>query len=372
MVMNITKGIISRPVKAVIYGVEGIGKSTFASKFPDPLFFDLDRGSSRLDVKRVTDIQSWPQLNESIKEVYMNPSLCRTLVIDTADAAEQLCISYICDKYKKNGIEGFGYGAGYAYLQEAFARDFLMPLETCIDQGINVCILAHAVLKTVTLPDEMGQYDHWELKLSTKTTNKVAPLVKEWADLLLFANYETIIVTDDKSSKQKAQGGRRMMWASHTPFADAKNRFNLPDKMPFDYSQVARCIPDGVPPIMASPAAAPAEPEPVVTAPAPAEPSKAAKPSEPVREKPKPLPQAVPEAKSVPASAPVRPILAKLISLARQAKISEEDIRHAVAKNGYYPEDVPVAEYDDEFISGFLIGRWEGFKNYILTNRIPF
>ena len=66
MVMNITKGIISRPVKAVIYGVEGIGKSTFASKFPDPLFFDLDRGSSRLDVKRVTDIQSWPQLNESI------------------------------------------------------------------------------------------------------------------------------------------------------------------------------------------------------------------------------------------------------------------------------------------------------------------
>ena len=171
---------------------------------------------------------------------------------------------------------------------------------------------------------------------------------------------------------QKAQGGRRMMWASHTHFADAKNRFNLPDKLPFDYSQVARCIPDGVPPIMASPAAAPAEPEPVVTAPAPAEPSKAAKPSEPVREKPKPLPQAVPEAKSVPASAPVRPILAKLISLARQAEISEEDIRHAVAKNGYYPEDVPVAEYDDEFISGILFGRWEGFNNYILTNRIPF
>lgn len=58
--MNIMKGIISRPVKGCVYGVEGIGKSTFAGKWPDPLFLDLDGGTSRLDVKRVGDIKSWP------------------------------------------------------------------------------------------------------------------------------------------------------------------------------------------------------------------------------------------------------------------------------------------------------------------------
>ena len=53
--LNVTSGIVARPVKCCVYGVEGIGKSTFASQFPDPLFFDLDGGTSRLDVKRVTD-----------------------------------------------------------------------------------------------------------------------------------------------------------------------------------------------------------------------------------------------------------------------------------------------------------------------------
>ena len=182
--MNITKGIISKPVKVCVYGVEGIGKTTFASQFPEPLFFDLDKGSAQLDVSRVTDITSWPLLMSNIKEVYDNPSICKTLVIDTADAAERMCIDYICGKFNKKGIEDFGYGAGYTYLTEVFSR-FLVQLDACIGQGVNVVVLAHAVLKTVTLPEEMGTYDHWELKLSSKTTNKVAPLVKEWADLLL-------------------------------------------------------------------------------------------------------------------------------------------------------------------------------------------
>lgn len=242
--LNVTSGIVARPVKCCVYGVEGIGKSTFASKFPDPLFFDLDKGTARLNVKRVTDIQSWPQLMQSVEEVWKDPGLCRTLVIDTADAAERLCISHICAKKEKSGIEDFSYGSGYSYLVEEFAR-FLLNLETCVTQGINVVILAHAVLKTITMPEEMGQYDHWELKLSTKTTNKVAPLVKEWADMLFFANYETILVEDGKLKKKKAMGGKRMMWTSHTTFADAKNRFGLPEKMPFDYAGIAQYITSG-------------------------------------------------------------------------------------------------------------------------------
>ena len=243
--MNITKGIISKPVKVCVYGVEGIGKTTFASQFPEPLFFDLDKGSAQLDVSRVTDITSWPLLLSSIKEIYDNPTICKTLVIDTADAAERMCIDYICGKFNKKGIEEFSYGAGYTYLTEEFAR-FLVQLDACIGQGVNVVVLAHAVLKTVTLPEEMGTYDHWELKLSSKTTNKVAPLVKEWADLLLFANYKTILIED--GTRKKAAGGKRIMYTTHTTFADAKNRFSLAEELPFDYNEIAQLIPNGAAP----------------------------------------------------------------------------------------------------------------------------
>lgn len=179
-------------------------------------------------------------------------------------------------------------------------------------------ILAHAILKTITLPEEMGQYDHWELKLSTKTTNKVAPLVKEWADMLFFANYETMLVEDDKSKKKKAMGGRRMMWTSHTTFADAKNRFGLLDKLPFEYAQIAKCIPNG------------AAPEPVP------EPAPAAK------QEPEPRPKPVTTA----ALAPKKPapqtkheaLLGKVRALMAQAEMPEPNSHGIHRKEGVLPE----------------------------------
>ena len=352
--LNVTSGIVVRPVKCCVYGVEGIGKSTFASKFPDPLFFDLDKGTARLNVKRVTDIQSWPQLMQSVEEVWKDPGLCRTLVIDTADAAERLCISHICAKKEKSGIEDFGYGSGYSYLVEEFAR-FLVNLETCVTQGINVVILAHAVLKTITVPEEMGQYDHWELKLSTKTTNKVAPLVKEWADMLFFANYETILVEDGKLKKKKAMGGKRMMWTSHTTFADAKNRFGLPEKMPFDYAGIAQYITSGA---NLGSSAAP-DPEQVKT-PGPVKPAQVPE-AKPKPEEGKPAPKNKHEA-----------LLEKARALMRQAEIPEETVKEAIGKKGYFPADMSIDQYPDEFIDGVLIGAWKQIKKFIEDEKIPF
>lgn len=354
--MNITKGIISKPVKVCVYGVEGIGKTTFASQFPEPLFFDLDKGSAQLDVSRVTDITSWPLLMSNIKEVYDNPTICKTLVIDTADAAERMCIDYICGKFNKKGIEDFGYGAGYTYLVEEFAR-FLVQLDACIGQGINVVVLAHAVLKTVTLPEEMGTYDHWELKLSSKTTNKVAPLVKEWADLLLFANYKTILIED--GTRKKAAGGKRIMYTTHTNFADAKNRFSLAEELPFDYSEIAILIPDET-----APGVKPMQEKKQETK------QKTIKKSEP--ESTVPVQNTDIPATST-AKKTVNPVLQKVYDLMKQEHITEEQIRKAVAMKGYFPEDMPMKDYPADFIDGVLIGAWEQIKTFILNNiSVPF
>ena len=244
--MKINKGIIAKPVKTCIYGVEGIGKSTFASKFPKPLFLDLDAGTARLDVDRVDGIQSWSELISTLKEFKeMKDNPYGTLVIDTADAAARLCEKYII-KTRAGGrksIEDIPYGKGYKMLAEKFA-ELLSMLDELIGQGFNVVFLAHAIMKRITKPNDDGEYDHWELKLPGNASNKIGPLVKEWADLLLFADYKIAIVGD--GLKKKAKGGQRVMYTTHTPFADAKNRFNLNDELPFEYKQIAAIIPERI------------------------------------------------------------------------------------------------------------------------------
>ena len=110
--MKITKGIQARAVKVLVYGTEGIGKSTFASKFPEPLFLDLEGGTHYLDVSRTDNISSWTELLETVAEIVAQ-HVCKTLVIDTADWAEMLCAHDVCAKAHKNSIEDFGYGKGY-------------------------------------------------------------------------------------------------------------------------------------------------------------------------------------------------------------------------------------------------------------------
>ena len=197
--LNITTGVEKTPIKTVIYGAEGVGKSSLAAKFPNALFLDTEGGTTRLDVRRIK-INGWEELLDTVKEVIANPEVCKSLVIDTADWAESYCIDYVCNKYRQASIESFGYGKGYTYLQEEFG-DFLKLLNKLIEVGINPVIIAHGKPRKFELPDEQGAFDRYE----TKLTRQVAPLIKEWCDMLLFCNYKTFVVTTENNAK-KAQG----------------------------------------------------------------------------------------------------------------------------------------------------------------------
>ncbi|CAM3408724.1 ATP-binding protein [Streptococcus pluranimalium] len=236
--MQITKGKRARAQKVVIYGPEGIGKSSFAANFPDPVFIDTEGSTDNMDVARLDKPSSWTMLMNEIAFIKANPTSCKTLVIDTIDWAEQMAVDYICAQHGKTGIEDFGWGNGYTYAREEVGR-FLNSLQELIELGINVVLTAHAQIKTFTQPDEMGSYDRYELKLGKKTSSQTAPLVKEWADMVLFCNYETIIMTDDKTKKSKAQGGQRVMYTQHHPAWDAKNRHGLDNKLPLDFNAIA-------------------------------------------------------------------------------------------------------------------------------------
>lgn len=235
MALRISTGTIPRAQKVVLYGVEGIGKTTLASQMPEALFIDTEGGTAFMDVKRIDGVNTWLDLLDAVREVAATPGVCRTLVIDTADWAEQKLVEWILKDKNVKSIEEVngGYGKGHVYMGEKFA-ELLKACDRVIDGGMNVVFTAHAQMRKQELPDEMGAFDRWELKLS----KRCAPLLKEWADAVLFCNYKTIVITTDTNTR-KGAGGRRVIYTSHKPAFDAKNRHNLPDEMDMSYESIA-------------------------------------------------------------------------------------------------------------------------------------
>lgn len=348
--MKIIKGKQPSAKKVVVYGPEGIGKSTFASKFPDPVFIDTEGSTKDMDVARFEKATSWQMLTDQVRYVRSNPSVCRTLVIDTADWAEQMCIEDLLARNEKKGIEDFGYGNGYVYAKEDFGR-FLNLLTEVVEAGVNVVLNAHSQIRKFEQPDEMGSYDRYELKLGKKTQSQTSPLLKEWADMVLFANYKTLSVSvDDKGKKHKAQGGRRVMYTTHHPCWDAKNRYGLPDECEFDYSVIKHIIEPGG--TIAAPEA-PKQPAPKIEKP------DQEKRSEPAEGDQLTLPMNQPEPseeKSFPSQDPKIP--KALRDLMEANNVDEWDIQNVVAAKGYFPADMPVRDYPEDFISGVLVGAW--------------
>lgn len=359
--MEIIKGKIMSAQKTVVYGPEGIGKSTFAAQFPDPLFIDTEGSTKHMDVARLPKPSSFAMLLEEIKYVQSNPAVCKTLVVDTIDWAEQLCISDICSRYQKKGIEDFGYGNGYVYTKEEFGR-FLNQLDEIIERGINVTLTAHAQMRKFEQPDEMGAYDRYELKLGKKTSSQTSPLVKEWADTVLFVNYKTFAVaSDDKGKKFKAQGGTRVMYTSHHPCWDAKNRWGLNPEVPFDFAEIAPFIPTfgatNNNSISGQTKSHNDEEKPVQT--------ENYNPQPEQKEQPKQQETVVDD--GMPKA---------LKDLMSENSVTYDEIQFVVTQRGYYPSGTPVENYDPEFISGVLIGAWAQVFAMIEENRkkenIPF
>jgi hypothetical protein len=252
--MNIIKGKQAAPVKAVVYGPEGVGKSTFAAAWPNPVFLDIEGGTKQLDVSRVEPMTTAEDVRKAIAQLAIDPHDFRTVVIDTADWLERRVTEDVCRKAKVDGIEAFGYGKGYTVLADAMAQILASLNALQAKRGMHVVLLAHAAVKRCDPPTETGQpYDRFELKC----TKQVSPLLKEWCDLLLFLNFRTM-VQEGAGGRSKGIGGReRVMYTAHHAAYDAKNRFGLADELPVDVASLAPVFAGVSAPVAAPVVAAP-------------------------------------------------------------------------------------------------------------------
>ncbi len=356
MNFEVTTGVIAKAQKVVIYGPEGIGKSSLAAQLPNPVFVDTEGSTNNMNVARLTKPTSWTMLLQEIDYVLQTHQYS-TFVIDTIDWAERLAIQHICEVAQKKSIEDFSYGSGYIKLEEEIGR-FLNRLQDVVDQGINVVLTAHSQIVKFEQPDEMGAYDRYTLKLGKKTQARTSALVKEWADMVLFCNYETFAVQND-NKKNKAQGGKRVIHTTHAPTWDAKNRFGLPDVIDMDYKNIAHIFavqqsepqPTQQPQVQAEPANTTSEP--VTTIETSAEDVNSVLGDPLANELPADF-DGVPQA---------------LADLMTAAGVTAEEVAKAVEQRGYYPIGTPIANYDPQFVQGVLIGAWQSVLQTIMDNR---
>jgi GTPase SAR1 family protein len=229
--MKITKGKQTRAQRVVIYGVESVGKSTFAAQFPKPLFLDVEGGTAHLDTDR-SEIDDAAELESAIREC--QTASYDTIIIDSIDWAERMLVDQLLAEHKKKSVEDFGYGKGYVMAAEKMAR-LLALLDLLIDAGKNVVLIAHAQVRRAEPPDLMAAYDRYELKLE----KKASPLVKEWADELWFFKFKTKTV-ESESGRSKGIGGKeRIILTTHSAAYDAKTRSGLAEELPMAWDSVA-------------------------------------------------------------------------------------------------------------------------------------
>lgn len=241
MTLNISSGKKDTPLKIVLYGVESVGKTTFAAKSHKPIIIDLEKGSTHIDVDRVEDVENFDSLINVLREIYKSKDFeYETVVIDSAEMVERFCQDKVVKDSDVDSIEkvGGGYGKGYTAASELFFG-FLNALNALWKKGLNIIVIGHAEIKTYINP-EGTDYDRFRLRLDKRNE----PTMKEWSEANLFMNFETFVDKSAESfNKEKGKAkslGRRCIYTVRHAAYDAKNRYGLPDKIviskenPFD------------------------------------------------------------------------------------------------------------------------------------------
>lgn len=236
--LNIKKGRQSRAQRVVIYGPEGIGKSTLAANnMPAPLFLDTEDGTCQLDVDRVP-VRSIDDLRDAmaalLAEAKAGTCEYKSVVLDTADRLWMMCADYVCAENNWKDIEQPGYGKGYAIVAGKF-RSLFGGFDKLMRAGLHVCIVCHAKVDRIVPPDNT-EYNKYLIKISApnKQAEQSREYVKEWCDTLLFCHYQIAV---DQEKKRLVGGGNeatRVVSTVPTPAWEAKNRFGLPAELPME------------------------------------------------------------------------------------------------------------------------------------------
>lgn len=242
----VKRGPTREPLRVLLHGVEGIGKTTFAASIPDAVFLSPEDGGGDLDFARLT-IDSWTQALARLEMLITEEHSFRTVVIDTLDFLERLCWQHLMAEAKVDSIEKVngGYGKGYVAATDEMTRMVRVLDRLRARRRMNVVGIAHTEVKTFNDP-EGPNYDRYQIRMHKGAVG----LWSGWSDAVLFANYDIKVKTEKgggdaamlKKGKAATTEPDRILFTQPRAAFDAKNRYNLPSEIELSWDAFAKAI----------------------------------------------------------------------------------------------------------------------------------
>ena len=218
-----------KPQKILLYGVQGLGKTKFATTFEAPILIPAEDGAGAMDCPAFPLLTSYSDMVAAINALHGEHQF-KTVVIDTMDWLEPLVWAETCRLASQTNIEDFGYGKGYLAADEQW-RYIMGGLDSLrLTKGMTLVLVAHAEIKNFQSP-EVDPFDRYQIKMH----KRAFALWQEWADMVLFCNYKTRIEKVEtgfnKEAKRGAGTGERVVYTEERPAFLAKNRWDLPPEI---------------------------------------------------------------------------------------------------------------------------------------------
>jgi len=231
---TIQRGRAQLPRRVLLYGVHGVGKSTFGAMAEKPIFIQTEEGINDLEVDRFPLATKYSDVVDALSGLYSAQHEYQTVVIDSLDWLERLIFAEVCGKRGVESIEDIGYAKGYVFALTQWREIFAGLDALRNERGMQVILIAHAQIEKFANP-ETDTYDRYSPRLQ----KQASALVQEWCDEVLFATYQVHTKTTNEGfDRKRTHGigtGERIVRTTERPAHVAKNRLNLPDEFPLDY-----------------------------------------------------------------------------------------------------------------------------------------
>ncbi len=241
---SITRGKTPKPPIILLYGQEGVGKSTFAANAPKTIFIPTEDGLNEINCAKFPIAKTYDEFKAELSGILTEQHDFQTLAIDSISATERMLFKWICDRYGVDNIldaKG-GYGKGYKEYTSEWQNIFDTLTRIRDERNMSIILVGHCDLVRV-FSSRIGQYDQFQPRLYKKAMD----ILIESTDGVFFATRKIRVEKEDAGFGKKnvrtvavgANGGDRIMVTDGGGIDGpqiAKRRFQLPDELPLDWN----------------------------------------------------------------------------------------------------------------------------------------
>jgi hypothetical protein len=241
--LKISKAMPNPAPINLFYGEEGSGKTTLMAKLKGTVAILLERGLPRgVSVDAIEGVKTFEDLMATLQSVHADPLGYQNLGLDTIDVLETLVIQHVCAKNSWKSIEQPPYGRGRVECDEPWRR-FLRAISAIRDRhGMSITMICHATIERVDDP-RVPTYTSYQPRLHKRARG----LVMDACDGIFFLSDDlhTVVEGDGFRERVRAHASpQRFIFTERRPAFAAKNRFNMPNKIPLpldsDLSEITK------------------------------------------------------------------------------------------------------------------------------------